>query len=100
MDSHLVAIEIRVEGCRNERVKLDGGTFDQDRLKCLDAQAVQRRRTIQEDGSFPNYTFQRFPNFRAVALDETTRTLDVGSVVVLYQARNHKRTIKLQRHAL
>jgi len=37
--SHLVAIEVGVEGCTNQRVQLNGRAFDQDRLESLDAQA-------------------------------------------------------------
>ncbi|OQC54575.1 MAG: hypothetical protein BWX55_00385 [Deltaproteobacteria bacterium ADurb.Bin022] len=46
MHSHLVAVKIRVERRTNQRVKLDGLAFDQDRFKGLDAQTMQRRRAV------------------------------------------------------
>src|SRR6266545_8362562 len=100
MDSHLIAVEVCIESCGNERMKLDLRAFDQDRFKCLDAQTVQCRRTVQQDGSFSDDAFQRFPNFRTVALDQTTGALHVGGIVILYKACDHERTIELKRHAL
>ena len=47
VNGHLVTVEVGVEGRANERVQLDGLAFDQDGLKGLDAQTVQRRRTVQ-----------------------------------------------------
>jgi hypothetical protein len=41
MHSHLVAVEVRVEGGGDERMQLDGRAFDEDRLECLNAQPVQ-----------------------------------------------------------
>ena len=40
MDSHLVTIEVSVEGRTNQRMQLDGRTLDQDRFKGLDPQTV------------------------------------------------------------
>jgi hypothetical protein len=46
MDGHLVAIEVGVESGTNQRVDLDGITFDQNRLKSLNTEAVQGRGTV------------------------------------------------------
>src|SRR5690349_6787263 len=100
MHSHLVAVKVRVEGGGDERVELDRRAFDQDRLKCLDTQTVQSRRTIQENGALPDDAFQRFPDLGAVALDEPARALDVSRVIILYEACDHKRTIQLECHTL
>src|SRR5512134_1154503 len=89
-------LEASVERGCDQRVKLDRRAFDQDWLEGLDAQAVQSRRPIQEDGAFPDDTFQRFPDFGTIALDETARALHVGSVVVLNKACDHEWTIKLK----
>ena len=50
MDSHLVAVEVGVERGADQRVQLDGAAFDQNRLKCLNAQTVQGRCTVQQNG--------------------------------------------------
>ena len=43
MHSHLVAVEVRVERGADERMQLNGAALNEDRLKRLTAQAVQRR---------------------------------------------------------
>ena len=48
VDGHLVAVEVGVERRADERVKLDGLALDEHRLERLDAEAVQRRRAVQE----------------------------------------------------
>jgi hypothetical protein len=47
---HLVAVEVGVEGRADQRVKLDRLAFDQHGLERLDAEAVQRRRAVQQTG--------------------------------------------------
>jgi hypothetical protein len=44
---HLVAVEVGVERGANQRVQLDRLAFDQHRLERLDAEAVQRGRTVE-----------------------------------------------------
>ena len=46
MDRHLVAVEVGVECGTYQRVQTDGAALYQDRLKRLDAQTVQGRRTV------------------------------------------------------
>jgi hypothetical protein len=45
---HLVAVEVGVEGRAGERVQLDGAALDQHDLEGLNAQAVQRRRAVEQ----------------------------------------------------
>ena len=99
MHSHLVAVEVGVEGGGHQRVKLDGAAFDQDRLKSLDAQAVQGRGTVEQNRAFLDHLFEHFPDLGAVALDEALGAFDVGSIVVRHQAGDDKRAVKLQSHA-
>ena len=47
MGSHLVTVKVRIVSGTYERMKLDRFTLDQDRLKCLDAEAVQCRSTVE-----------------------------------------------------
>ena len=46
VNSHLVTIEIGVERCTYQWMKLDCLTFYKDRLKCLDTQSVKCRSTV------------------------------------------------------
>ena len=48
VDGHLVAVEVGVEGVADERVDLDRLALDEHRLERLDAEAVQRRRAVQQ----------------------------------------------------
>ena len=41
VNGHLVTVEVRVEGRANQGMQLNGLSFDQDRFKGLNAQAVQ-----------------------------------------------------------
>ena len=50
MDSHLVAVEVGVEGGADQGMQLDGMALDQHRLKGLDAQTVQGRCTVEQHG--------------------------------------------------
>ena len=45
---HLVAVEVGVERRADERVQLDRLALDEHRLERLDAEAVQRRRAVQQ----------------------------------------------------
>src|SRR5687768_4577709 len=100
MDSHLVAIEVGVEGRGDKWMQLNCRTLDQDRFKCLDTQTMQCGRTVQQDRTFANHAFQRFPHFGTVALDQATRSLYVGCVIVLHETRDHKWTVQFESHAL
>ena len=48
VDGHLVAVEVGVERVADERVDLDRLALDQQRLERLDAEAVQRRRAVEQ----------------------------------------------------
>ena len=45
---HLVAVEVGVERGADQRVELDRLALDQHRLEGLDAEAVQRRRAVEQ----------------------------------------------------
>ena len=46
VNGHLVAVKVSVKGATSERMQLNRAAFDQCHLKGLNAQAMQRRRTI------------------------------------------------------
>ena len=62
MHSHLVSIEVGVERGTNQRMQLDGFTFHQDGLKCLDTQTMQGRRTVQHYRMLFDYLLQHIPD--------------------------------------
>ena len=61
---HLVTVEVGVERRTDQRVQLDRLTFDQHRLERLDAEAVQRRRAVQQNRVLADDLFEDVPDFR------------------------------------
>ena len=68
MHSHLVAVEVRVERGADERMQLNGAALNEDRLKRLNAQTVQRRCTVQHDRMVLDDNLQCVPNLALRAL--------------------------------
>ena len=58
MHSHLVAVEVCVKCSTDKRVQVDGLTFNQHRLKCLNTMTVESRRTVEKDPAL-NRRFQQ-----------------------------------------
>ena len=69
VDGHLVTVEVRVERGADERVDLDGLALDQLGLEGLDAEAVQRGRTVQQHRVLGDDLFEDVVHDRAAALD-------------------------------
>ena len=61
---HLVAVEVGVERGADQRMQLDRLAFDQHRLERLDAQAVQRRRAVQQHRMLADHLFEDVPHLR------------------------------------
>ncbi len=100
MHGHLVAIEVRVERRADERMQLNRLTLDEHGLERLNAQAMQRRRTIEHDGMLANDLRQNVPDLRPFALDETLGRLDRRRLSTKLQLREDKRLEQLQRQLL
>ena len=73
---HLVAVEVGVEGRADERVQLDRLALDQHRLEGLDAEAVQRRRAVQQHRMLADDLVEDVPDLRLLLLDQLLRLLD------------------------
>ena len=100
MNSHLVAVEVRVEGGAAQRVKLERFALDQHGLKRLDAQTVQGRRAVEHDGMLFNDLFQYVPDLGLLALDGALCVLDVLRKVFADQPLHDEGLEQLQRHLL
>ncbi len=61
VDSHLVAVEVGVEGGADQRMQLDGLALDQHRLKSLNAEAVQRRRAVEQHRVLADHLIEDIP---------------------------------------
>jgi uncharacterized coiled-coil protein SlyX len=75
VNGHLVAVEVGVEGRADQRVKLDRLAFDQDRLERLNAQTVQRGRTVQQHRVLADHLIEDVPNLGAFLFDQLLRLL-------------------------
>ena len=98
MDGHLVPVEVGVEGAAHERVQADGLALDELRLEGLDAQAVKRRRPVEEDGVFLDDLFEDVPHFGTLPVDETLGRLDVLGDVEVHEPLLDEGLEQLERH--
>src|SRR6201996_5917131 len=97
---NLVTVEVRVERGADQRVDLDRLALDQLWLEGLDAEAVQRRRPVQQNRVLGDDLLEHVPHDRAGPLHHPLGRLDVLRVVEVNQALHHERLEQLQRHLL
>ena len=100
VDSHLVAVEVGVEGRAVQGMQLQGAALHQHRLKGLNAQAVQRRCTVQHDGVVLDDLVQRVPHLGAALVHHLLGGLDVVGAAILHQLLHNEGTEQLHSHLL
>ena len=102
MHRHLVAVEVSVVSRADQRVELYSSALYQYRLECLDTEAVEGRRTVQQYGVTLNNVLKRVPNDGLHALDGVLRAVDVELRVCAYigKALDDERLEKLESHFL
>ena len=98
MDSHLVAVEVRVVSGTYERMKLDRLTFHKDRLKCLDTQSVQRGGAVQHNRVLFDHFLEHIPHFRLESLHHLLCIFDIVRCPVCNQFFHYERFEQLDRH--
>ena len=97
---HLVAVEVGVEGRAHQRMQLDGLALDQHRLEGLDAQAMQRRRAVEQHRVLADDLVEHVPDLGLLLLDQLLGLLDGRSLAERLQARVDERLEQLERHLL
>jgi hypothetical protein len=100
VNRHLVAVEVGVEGGADQRVELDRLAFDQHRLERLNAEPVQRRRTVEQHRMLADHLVEDVPDFRLFFLDQLLGLLDGRRLALGLQARIDERLEQLKRHLL
>ncbi len=100
MDGHLVAVEVGVERRAHQRVELDRLALDQHRLERLDAEAVERRRAVQEDRVLADDFIQDVPDFLALLFDPLLGLLERHAQALGVEAGVDERLEQLERHLL
>ena len=79
-------------------MQLNGLAFNQDRLKSLNTQAVQRRSPVQHDRVFFDDLFQNVPDHRSTRLNFFFCCLDGGGDTAHFELRKNEGLKKFQRH--
>ena len=97
---HLVTVEVGVERDADERMQLNGLAFDQHRLERLDAEAMQRRRAVEQHRMLADDLVEDVPNFLALFLDHLLRALDGRDVALFFELVVDERLEQLERHLL
>jgi hypothetical protein len=77
VDGHLVTVKVGVESCADQRMNLKRFALNQHWLEGLDAETVQRRRTVKHHWMFLDDIFENVPHLRATTLDHALGGLDV-----------------------
>ena len=100
MHGHLVAVEVGVESCANQRMQLDRLALDQHRLEGLDAEAMQGRRAVEQNRMLADDLVQDIPDFRLFLLDQLLRLLDGRGQALRLKPRVDERLEEFERHLL
>ena len=100
MHGHLVAVEVGVERRADERVELDGLALDEHRLERLDAEAMERRRAVQEHRVLADDLLEDVPDLGTLLLHHLLRALDGVDVPALFELVVDERLEQLERHLL
>src|SRR5215211_1374795 len=95
---HLVAVEVRVEGGTDERVDLDGLALHEHGLERLDAEAVERRRAVQEHRVLLDDVFENVPNLGTEPFDHLLGAADVRRQGPINEDLHHERLEELDGH--
>src|SRR5450830_1467924 len=100
MYRHLVTVEVGVESGADQRMDTDSLTLDEHRFECLDAQAVQGGRPVEQDRVLLYHFLEDVPNDRDYPFDHPLGSLYVMREAQIHQALHHERLEQLERHLL
>ena len=100
MDSHLVTVEVGIEGRTYERMNTDCTSFNKTWEECLDTKSMQSRCTVQEYRVSFNNTFNTVPHTWVLSVDQSFSSLWICRNLLIYQFVNNKRLIQRQCHFL
>ncbi len=97
---HLVAVKVGIVGNAYQGMKPDGLALHQDRLKCLDAEAVKRGRAIKKHTVLLDHLVKCVPYLRELLFHHLLCALDGGGKLLLLKLVVDKGLEELQRHLL
>src|SRR5579884_2821764 len=97
---HLVAVEIGIVSCANQRMNANGFPLDQQRLESLDGQAMQSRRAIQQYGMTFCDFLQNVPHFRRLPFNHFLGAAHGVHIAQVFEPPNDEGLEEHQRHLL
>ena len=100
MYRHLVAVEVSIKCRTYKRMQLNCLTLYQNRLKSLNTQSVQSRRTVQHNRMFSDDFFQNIPYLCIQSLYKFLGIFDILRNTSRYEFFHYKRFKQLDRHFL
>ena len=100
VNSHLVTVEVGVERCTCQRVKLDSLTLDELRLECLDTETVKCRSTVEHNRMALHYVLEDVPDNRLATVDNLFGALNGLHDTTLDELADDERLVKLGCHKL
>ena len=100
MDSHLVTIKVSIVGRAGQWMQLQGTALGENRLKCLNTQAMQRRGTVQKYRMLLDNILQYIPYFLLRTLNLALGGLDIVGDTLADQLLHNKWLKELQGHLL
>ena len=98
VDGHLVSVKVGVEGFAGERVQSERLSFNQNRLKGLDSQAVQSRRAVEHYRVLAYDFVQNGENFRSLLLNIELGLLKVEGDAFVHQFFHDEGLEQFKRH--
>ena len=100
MHSHLVTIEVGVEGGTCQRVQLNSFTLDELRLEGLDTQTVKCRGTVQQNGVTLHHVLKDIPDDRLTTVHNLLGALHCLHDTALDELTDDERLVELGCHQL
>ena len=100
VNGHLVAVEVGVVGGTHQRVELERLALHQHRLKGLDAQAVQRRRAVEQHRVLLDDLLEDVPHLGTALFDHALGVLAVVRLLERHQPLDHEGLEQLEGHFL
>src|SRR5690606_10393394 len=100
VNGHLVTVEVGVIGSTDQRMQLDGLTFNQNGLERLDTESVQRWRTVEQYRVLPDHIGQDVPHLCGFPLHHLLGSLDGCGQTPTLEFAEDEGLEQLQRHLL
>ena len=100
MNRHLIAIEIRIERGADQGMNLDRFSFDQDGLEGLNAEPVQRRRSIEKNRMILDHLLKNVPYDGILPLNHFLRGFNRRAMSALFEPVVDERLEELEGHLL